>query len=266
MGMVGGGIGVGGIVIALIAYFLGFDPGAVIDMAEQAGARRDTRAGRPRARPPTTRGSSSPRSSAAPRTSGARSSSSREPSTGRRRWCSTKGRCARPAAWGRRRWGRSTARATRSSTSTSRSSATCRRASARPGDFAQAYVIAHEVAHHVQKLTGSFQKLEAARGRVSQAEFNRLSVRMELQADCYAGVWGHHAGTMNQLDAGDIEEALERRHRDRRRSPAEADAGPRGARVLHPRHLGAARALVQARPGLGQREELRHLFRRLALA
>jgi predicted metalloprotease len=77
-----------------------------------------------------------------------------------------------------------------------------------PGDFAQAYVIAHEVAHHVQKLTGSFGKLESARGRVSQAEFNGLSVRMELQADCYAGVWGYHAGVMNQLDAGDVEEAL----------------------------------------------------------
>ena len=77
-----------------------------------------------------------------------------------------------------------------------------------PGDFAQAYVIAHEVGHHVQKLTGSFKKMEAARGRVSQAEQNRLSVRMELQADCYAGVWGHHAGLMKQLDAGDAAEAL----------------------------------------------------------
>jgi predicted metalloprotease len=77
-----------------------------------------------------------------------------------------------------------------------------------PGDFAQAYVIAHEVGHHVQKLTGSFRRLEEARGRVSQAELNALSVRMELQADCYAGVWGHHAGLMNQLDPGDVPEAL----------------------------------------------------------
>ena len=77
-----------------------------------------------------------------------------------------------------------------------------------PGDFAQAYVIAHEVGHHVQKLTGTFQKVEAARGRASQAETNRTSVRMELQADCYSGVWGHYASTMNQLDSGDIAEAL----------------------------------------------------------
>ena len=77
-----------------------------------------------------------------------------------------------------------------------------------PGDFAQAYVIAHEVGHHVQKLTGSLQKMEGMRGRGSQTEQNRTSVSMELQADCYAGVWGHHAGNMKQLDSGDIAEAL----------------------------------------------------------
>jgi hypothetical protein len=82
-----------------------------------------------------------------------------------------------------------------------------------PGDFAQAYVIAHEVGHHVQKLTGTFQKMEAVRGRASQAEQNQTSVRMELQADCYAGVWGHLAGTMNQLDSGDIAEGLTPRQR-----------------------------------------------------
>jgi len=79
---------------------------------------------------------------------------------------------------------------------------------AAPGDFAQAYVIAHEVGHHVQKLTGTMQKVEAARANASQAESNRTSVRLELQADCYAGVWGHHAGTMKQLESGDIAEAL----------------------------------------------------------
>ena len=77
-----------------------------------------------------------------------------------------------------------------------------------PGDFAQAYVIAHEVGHHVQKLTGTFQKLEASRGRVTKEEYNRTSVRMELQADCYAGVWAYHAGILKQLSPGDIEEAL----------------------------------------------------------
>jgi uncharacterized protein len=75
-----------------------------------------------------------------------------------------------------------------------------------PGDFAEAYVIAHEVGHHVQKLTGTFKRLEAARARASGQ--SGVSVRMELQADCYAGVWGNHAGAMKQLDPGDVEEAL----------------------------------------------------------
>jgi uncharacterized protein len=77
-----------------------------------------------------------------------------------------------------------------------------------PGDFAQAYVIAHEVGHHVQKLSGTFQKMESARAGGSQAEANQTSVRMELQADCFAGVWGHHAGAMDQLEPGDIAEGL----------------------------------------------------------
>jgi predicted metalloprotease len=77
-----------------------------------------------------------------------------------------------------------------------------------PGDFAQAYVIAHEVAHHVQKLMGAFNRMESARARGSQAEANEMSVRTELQADCYAGIWGYHAGAMNQLEPGDIAEAL----------------------------------------------------------
>jgi hypothetical protein len=77
-----------------------------------------------------------------------------------------------------------------------------------PGDFAQAYVIAHEVGHHVQKLTGSFSKMENAQGRMSKAQYNQLSVRMELQADCYAGVWGHNAHDKNMIDPSDVEEAL----------------------------------------------------------
>ena len=78
-----------------------------------------------------------------------------------------------------------------------------------PGDFAMAYVVAHEVGHHVQNLLGATQKLDAARGRLSKEEYNQLSVRLELQADFYAGLWAHHAEEMNQiLDEGDIQEAL----------------------------------------------------------
>jgi predicted metalloprotease len=78
-----------------------------------------------------------------------------------------------------------------------------------PGDFAQAYVIAHEVGHHVQHQLGITDQVDQARGRASQAEANAMSVRVELQADCFSGVWGHHAQqARNILEQGDIEEAL----------------------------------------------------------
>ena len=78
-----------------------------------------------------------------------------------------------------------------------------------PGEFAQAYVIAHEVGHHIQKLTGTTDKIDALRGRAGEAEMNRASVKLELQADCYAGVWGHFAAEFkNQLDPGDVDQAL----------------------------------------------------------
>jgi hypothetical protein len=78
-----------------------------------------------------------------------------------------------------------------------------------PGDFAQAYVIAHEVGHHVQNLLGIMQKTQQFRQRMSEAEYNQISVRVELQADCFAGVWAHHAQRVrNIIEPGDIEEAL----------------------------------------------------------
>ncbi len=78
-----------------------------------------------------------------------------------------------------------------------------------PGDFARAYVIAHEVGHHVQTLLGISEKVARARSRMSQVEGNNLQVRMELQADCFAGVWAHQAERLEQtLEPGDIEEAL----------------------------------------------------------
>jgi len=78
------------------------------------------------------------------------------------------------------------------------------------GDFAQAYVIAHEVGHHVQNLLGISAKLDEARGQVSKTEYNRLSVKLELQADFFAGLWAHNAQNLKdfKLEAGDIEEAL----------------------------------------------------------
>jgi predicted metalloprotease len=77
-----------------------------------------------------------------------------------------------------------------------------------PGDFAEAYVIAHEVGHHIQTLTGTSSRVQAARARASEEEANQLSVRQELQADCYAGVWANHANKRNWLEPGDVEEGL----------------------------------------------------------
>jgi predicted metalloprotease len=77
-----------------------------------------------------------------------------------------------------------------------------------PGDFAQAYVVAHEVGHHVQTLTGVSDRVAAAREQGGRQQANALSVRQELQADCYAGVWGHYAARNGLLQAGDAEEGL----------------------------------------------------------
>lgn len=78
-----------------------------------------------------------------------------------------------------------------------------------PGDFAQAYVIAHEVGHHVQTLLGTSAKVNEAQRQTSKEQANQLSVMLELQADCYAGIWGRYADQERQmLEAGDIEEAL----------------------------------------------------------
>ncbi len=77
-----------------------------------------------------------------------------------------------------------------------------------PGEFAQAYVVAHEVGHHIQNLMGTSEKLDRARGRVSEAQYNALSVRLELQADCYAGIWASQVRQQFQLEQADIDSAL----------------------------------------------------------
>lgn len=77
-----------------------------------------------------------------------------------------------------------------------------------PGDFAQAYVVAHEVGHHLQTLLGVSDRVNSMQQGASERQGNALSVRQELQADCFAGVWGHHAGSQVQLQEGDVEEGL----------------------------------------------------------
>jgi len=78
-----------------------------------------------------------------------------------------------------------------------------------PGDFAQAYVVAHEIGHHVQKLVGISDQVQQARQQLSSKEYNKVSVKVELQADCFAGIWANHADRVrNIVEVGDIEEAL----------------------------------------------------------
>jgi uncharacterized protein len=207
MGMVGGGLGVGAIVIAVIAYFLGFDPSTVINVAEQVAPQGDTREA-PKGAPADEMGQfvskvlgsaedvwgkifQQSKAQYRPPTlvlfdGQVRSACGMGQSAVGPFYCSGDEKLYIDLAFFRDLQARFGA----------------------PGDFAQAYVIAHEVGHHVQKLTGTLQKLEATRGRGSKSENNLMSVRMELQADCYAGVWGHHAGAMNQLESGDVAEGL----------------------------------------------------------
>ena len=203
----GGGIGVGGIVIVLLAYFLGLDPSALLQVTEPAGAPQASREA-PRGAPQDEAGQFVARVLGSTET--VWDGVFRQANARYRAPTLVLYEGLTPSACG-------TGQAAMGpfycpgdeklyiDLSFYRDLQTRFRA---PGDFAQAYVIAHEVGHHVQKLTGSFGRLEQARGRVPPAEFNALSVRMELQADCYAGVWGHHAGTMRQLQAGDIAEGL----------------------------------------------------------
>jgi predicted metalloprotease len=204
MGMVGGGLGVGGIVVAVIAYFLGFDPGTALNVAQQVTApqQQSGRAGTP----------SDQMGQFVAKVLGstedvwtnifARSGSQYRPPTlvlydGLTRTACGTGQAAMGPFY--------CPNDEKLYVDLSFYRDLERRFHA-PGDFAEAYVIAHEVGHHVQKLTGTFRRMEEARGRAQGA--GGVSVRMELQADCYAGVWGHYAGMMKELDPGDLEEAL----------------------------------------------------------
>ena len=207
MGMAAGGLGVGGVVVALIAYFLGFDPGPVLNAVEQVNTQGETR----------------PAQKGAPADASGQFVSKVLGSTEK--------------VWGGIfQQANAQYRPPTLVLYEGQVRAACGLAQSAmgpfycegdeklyidlaffqvlqtrlnsPGDFAQAYVIAHEVGHHVQKLTGTFRKMEAANASGSRGEVNRMSVRLELQADCYAGVWGYHAGAMKQLDSGDIAEAM----------------------------------------------------------
>jgi uncharacterized protein len=207
MGMAAGGLGVGGIIVAVIAYFLGFDPGAVTSVLEQAsgpGQQQQVERGTPQDEKgqfvSRVLGSTEDVWTRIFRQSG---SEYRPPTL-----VLYEGQVRSACGMGQAAMGPFYCPGDEKLYIDLSFYRDLQTRFGAPGDFAQAYVIAHEVAHHVQKLTGQFSKLEAAKSRGSQAEFNRTSVRMELQADCYAGVWGHYAGTMKQLSPGDLEEAL----------------------------------------------------------
>ncbi len=203
---VGGGLGIGGVVVAIIAYFLGFDPGTAINVAQQVTPQKEETRVAPKGAPSDEMGQFV-----------AKVLGSTESVWGKiMQQSNAKYRAPTLVLFDGQV--RSACGAGQSAMGPFycpkdeklyidlpffRDLQTRFRA---PGDFAQAYVIAHEVGHHVQNITGTFQKMESASGRGSGA--GSTAVRMELQADCYAGLWGHHAGTMNQLDAGDIAEAM----------------------------------------------------------
>ena len=197
MGAAAGGIGVGGIVIALIAYFLGFDPGPMLDMAQQQGASGGSSAQEaPRGAPADEPGQFVSRVLGSTEDVWGRifeqSGVRYEPPT----LVLYDGQVRSACGMGQSAMGPFYCPNDRKlyiDLSFFRDLQTRFRA---PGDFAQAYVVAHEVAHHVQNLTGQMQN-------------KRDSVRLELQADCLAGVWAHHAQRMrNVLEPGDVEEAL----------------------------------------------------------
>jgi len=201
---VGGGVGLGTIVIAVVAYFLGIDPTAVINMAEQAQPQQ-----------------SAPRDPNAPKDEGQvfvekvlgstedvwkqlmRGGNYREPGL-----VLFSGAVRSACGMGQSAMGPFYCPPDQKVYIDLSFYRDLRERFKAPGDFAQAYVIAHEVGHHVQHQLGVMEKLNAMQGRASKSQMNQMQVRVELQADCYAGVWAHHAGNARLLDTGDVEEGL----------------------------------------------------------
>ncbi len=135
-----------------------------------------------------------------------------------------------------------------------------------PGDFAQAYVIAHEVGHHVQNLLGIMRKVQSLQSRSGEREANALSVRLELQADCLAGIWANHAHRERSiLEAGRYRRRTKRGGADRRRSDAKTRAGLRGSGGLYPRQRPTARAVVPSWNPERRLEAMRHLLPRVGI-
>jgi uncharacterized protein len=208
MGMgAAGGLGIGGVVIALIAMFFGVDPAIVTDIANQAAPRQTQQApAQQRSGPPDEGqvfvskilGSTEDVWQQVFKASG---SQYREPtlvlySGGTRTACGT----------GQAAMGPFYCPGDEKLYIDLDFLSTLQRKLRAEGDFAAAYVIAHEVGHHIQKITGIMDRTQ--RQGVARGDANRNSVMLELQADCFAGVWGHHAGQRQLLEKGDIEEGI----------------------------------------------------------
>jgi predicted metalloprotease len=206
---VGGGLGIGGVVIAIIAAFLGFDPGQVLNTVQQVqqAAPGDTREA-PRGTPADATGQFVSKVLGSTEDVWGeifkQNGSTYKPPT----LVLYNGQVRSACGTGQAAMGPFYCPNDQKLYLDLSFFEDLQRRFRAPGDFAQAYVIAHEVGHHVQNLTGGFAKRESMRGRGSQSEANRGSVQLELQADCYAGVWGHYAARNNQLDPGDVDEAL----------------------------------------------------------
>ena len=195
----GGGLGIGGIAVAIVAYFLGFDPGTAINIGQQVsqvstpGETREAPKGAPKDEAGQFTAKVLGSTEAVWGKIFQQSNSQYRPPT----LVLYEGQVRSGCGTGQAQMGPFYCPNDEKlylDLSFFRDLQTRFRA---PGDFAQAYVIAHEVGHHIQKLTGHIK-----------SNSNQESVRVELQADCYAGVWGHHAGIMKQLDSGDVAEAL----------------------------------------------------------
>jgi predicted metalloprotease len=206
MGM-GGGLGIGGIVIAVIAYFLGFDPSTVLNTVQQVSPPAEQKAA-PQGAPADEMGQFVSKVLGSTEDVWteifrAQGQQYRPPKlvlyTGATRTaCGTGQQAMGPfycpldhelyidLSFYRQLTERFHA----------------------PGQFAEAYVIAHEVGHHIQTLTGIMDRMDAMRGRVGKAEYNQNSVKLELQADCYAGIWAHNSASAVKLTQQDIEQGL----------------------------------------------------------
>ena len=259
-GMAGGGIGTI-VVVMLISWVTGVNPLVLFQLADGLGGSSQA----PVQTGPTGAPANDPQAEFAAvvladtEDTWTRSSSRAASATSRRRWCSSATRSSRPAAPTPPRSGRSTARSTGRSTSTSASIRELDQQFGAPGDFAQAYVLAHEVGHHVQTLLGISERVEQVRQRAGEVESNQLSVLQELQADCFAGVWGHHAGRKNLLDAGDVEEGLQAAASIGDDTIQRRGRGRVSPGVVDPRLVRAARRVAATRADAGHGGRLRHL-------